>query len=597
MPSLLALLALPSLLVALTPSALATSGDDDDQVCQTPSPEAFVKTFLEQNDYDATLAPGLYEGTGPTTVEVQFYMAQITDINEKAGSLVVIGYFRIWWNDPRLAFNTTGPCGDNDWISMRNEYLKKIWKPELYIDNLVARERDSKLDQGNAILVYSDGRAYSTSFRVLNVYNSFQLDDLPVDSHLCNIKVGAFSQDTTEVVLQPRDGSTVDGPSGVALQTPPGGVPDLKYFIGIGERNKTWATSGLVSTENGHSYVTLRFPFQRKVGYYAKQFIYPSILFLCIAYLQFWVPAAQTPARALLATLPVLIFNNLSNGLYGDLPKGSQTMALSLYLNYSLYVVVIAAVQFAGVQALTLVEARRRDRRNAVIAAKGAITKMAEMAKTKKVAMKHLLKEFMPDTLEKQVADDQKEEISKTNSGRKSFEVESQCSSMGDAKSGDTDQRQQAIREAGFKEKDIVILRIALQYFEAYDDDKSGDLGVTELRKVFSRFDWYLSTRQLAAAACAFARDRGRPTPEVEANLEMKFITFAPFMVEAESYMKLFQVALPAKGFREFFTAQSPSVVADKVARWVYPAICLALWVRLGYFVITRAETLSIDEL
>lgn len=50
----------------------------------------------------------------------------------------------------------------------------------------------------------------------------------------------------------------------------------------------------------------------------------PSVLFLFVSYMQFWVAPNIAPARAFLAVIPVLIMRTLSNSVYTTLPEGSQ---------------------------------------------------------------------------------------------------------------------------------------------------------------------------------------------------------------------------------------------------------------------------------
>ena len=40
-------------------------------------------------------------------VEVQVYVSRLHGIDQKAGTFKMDGYFRLFWNDPRLMFNGT----------------------------------------------------------------------------------------------------------------------------------------------------------------------------------------------------------------------------------------------------------------------------------------------------------------------------------------------------------------------------------------------------------------------------------------------------------------------------------------------------------
>jgi len=570
------------------PSAVeADSGSDG--LCEVLSPKLFFKSRLDAQDYDATLAPGQFSGTGPTEVEVQFNMTKVVQVNVVEGSAIAIGYLNAWWQDPRLAFNASSCFAER--IELVNDQVYRIWRPDLHIQNLFRREGDNLFGKALVAKVYPDGSVSYKVFRNLNVHIDFTLDNAPFDEHIAKINISSLTEDESQVLLKPRTGEGLIS----------NGLQDAVFRIPPDHDGQPFQTEGEQSSERGHSCVSLSWTMGRKPEYY-RWWLAASFLYLLVVYSQFFMPADSAPARAYIPSVTFLTVFWQHYNLYDDFPKGAQTMLLSTYTWRILVLCVVSAVHMATVQAYLRLEALRRHRRDGILEAKGSISKLAQLSEERQITMRELLQFFMPNN----VALDEPEEI------EMSFSVEDQLAGragggfeLDDALapaslevgpihsrqrevqrrdsglsllSGNSGmmaaasalQRREAIQEAGLKERDLIILKVALKYFEESDTDKSGDLALPELRCVFRHFDWYLSVPQLASAACAYARDQGADTPDNEEDFTMKFATFAPFLVEAEAYVKLYQLAVPPKGMWERYRSTPLSKYYDVVAQRLY---------------------------
>ena len=65
----------------------------------------------------------------PNMVTAQIYVTKFGNIDQKVGSFDVEGYFRLWWNDPRLAFDAGSSCIDS--IKLLDG-PDQIWVPDFY---------------------------------------------------------------------------------------------------------------------------------------------------------------------------------------------------------------------------------------------------------------------------------------------------------------------------------------------------------------------------------------------------------------------------------------------------------------------------------
>ena len=86
----------------------------------------------------------------PNMVTAQVYVTKFGSIDQKAGTFEVEGFFRLWWNDPRMAFEPGSSCIDSI------KLLDQIWVPDFYFlpskKHTIGVKNDSQM-----IKIKSDG--------------------------------------------------------------------------------------------------------------------------------------------------------------------------------------------------------------------------------------------------------------------------------------------------------------------------------------------------------------------------------------------------------------------------------------------------------
>lgn len=565
--------------------------------CKPITPKVFLQR-LQADDYDKTATPMASAPPGTLVdVEVQFVLRNLKAVKESAGSYRAIGYLNTWWVDPRLAYADWEGGNCTSQVSLRGMESFRTWHPDLYIDNLVLREKYSDLDVSIARKIYPNGTVYTSTYRVINARIKYGLIQLPRDQQTGSMVIGSYSYSANVMKLRPRSGSAEAGESGVGCTSP--GVSNKVWVIGkfssnheelVAEEGEPFSTPGNVSIDpypsGDFSQVIIRWQFTRKPAYFFSQVLYPSFLIVVVCYLQFWVNPDAVPARAALATFPILMIRGLCDFVYTILPKGAQRMWMSEWLLIALTVSVLSGLTLGPVQACRALEKRRAARFQVLESNRQGLLSLIKSKDDGNKSFAEVLHRFMPV----QVNPEEEEQVAKQSARRLSVPAENAASvrlipstsTPNPSMRPKTSMKKQAAEasERGVTQLHLGVFQIVQLCFDREDRDKSGDLGVAELQRVFRNFDIYMSKRVLASAACAFLRDQNWPNLRIPASDEEETVTMQPdifcaFMLEAMQYLGMYKLAVPTRGFIEHWNSVASSEMIDLSMRVIYPIIIL----------------------
>mmetsp|Transcript_56622 Transcript_56622/g.164083 ORF Transcript_56622/g.164083 Transcript_56622/m.164083 type:complete len:609 (-) Transcript_56622:123-1949(-) len=577
------------LLAASLRSAAAGAGE----ACAKPSCSGpatlgeFLVAVTDAGVYDRSMRPPCSANLGkdPTVVEVQFRLTQISAINQKNSHITMNGYLRTWWKDERLAFNGTVDGGCFDVLSFGREAMASIWLPDIYIDNLVQQEADGGFM--SMVKVYPDGSVMMSEQLLITVKASMNFGRLPFDRHVARIKVASYSRDISELRLVPRGGEVASAASGVGLSAP--AITSVVWSFPSDETEDPsdgFETPGKVSVEDGWDYVTLSFEYARKERYFIMNVMIPSLMFLLVSYIAFFVDPTAAPARAALAVIPVLIMRTMSNSVYASFPQGSQRMWLDDFLYTSMILCVGAACQFAVVMWYLQKQKARQANHKGLIQSRKAVSDMWKQADLEDITLWEVLQrynrvEVTSDDIKKLDEDDaagKQEDGARELPAAPKPKVSKKARVL--AEEGDLNKRllkqSPHAKENGVEESELTVLRYAHTIFAQFDKDSSGSLGPDEVRRAFAFFDIYKSTGQMAAIMCMFLRDQGMWSPEEELEVKFKFSQFTFLLISIDS----FELANAVSGslahrFVAWFQAMSPSTMIDTVSRVCFPILML----------------------
>lgn len=140
----------------------------------------------------------------PEQVHVQFYVDRYHVLDEFTQTYGFEGFFRSWWRDPRLAFNTTANCSasSDGKIILDSAERKQIWQPDFYLEHASFFTREKK-DNGMASLLeaYPDGTVWSSQQVSLKLRCQMDFASVPFDTQRCELLLGLYSQTSSEVIV------------------------------------------------------------------------------------------------------------------------------------------------------------------------------------------------------------------------------------------------------------------------------------------------------------------------------------------------------------------------------------------------------------
>ena len=274
-------------------------------------------------------------------VDIQIYVVQFLPLDQKKMRWGFDGYLRLWWHDHRLAFNSSavdgGACLES--LELTGDDRKMIWQPDIYVDKAIKFQRglgvNSANGLGQALKVSPDGSIWSsqqTLFELSCTGMNFEM--APFDSQVCTITLGLYSQTGAQVKLRWR-------PFATALMVGGDGPLCLSDWIvtHIAARNTTYTFAS-----GDYTYAEAEVEFTRVPSSLISVYFIPSIFFVMLSSLGFFINPAATPARVALGVITILAVITNRNALDRELPSAKSTW-LSSFLYVSLIFNLFAFVE------------------------------------------------------------------------------------------------------------------------------------------------------------------------------------------------------------------------------------------------------------
>mmetsp|Transcript_28815 Transcript_28815/g.83399 ORF Transcript_28815/g.83399 Transcript_28815/m.83399 type:complete len:514 (-) Transcript_28815:428-1969(-) len=500
---------------------------------------------------------------------------QVSKVDQKIGAITFSGYLRMWWTDPRLRFKGRADGGCLDSVVLQPEQIPSVWKPDLYIDNL---ESEPVYEPSALLEIEPDGKVwYSRELRA-SVKCTFDLGKLPYDNHTAKIRFASYSQNISKLRLMPKDGVVGPGASGVGISSV--ALTSNSWTFTADEDGDGFETHGIVEEKFGWDYLTLQFPFRRQYRFFYVEVMFPAMIFLMLAYIQFFVDPKAAPARATLACIPVLIMRTLSNSVYQILPQSAQQMWLADILTALTVMCALVAVEYGIVQFCLMTENARRSRREG-LKSNGDVTRNLMAKKLGNGTELDLLLEKVQAQLR---STDELNPTSPSNDGPGATILEPAAGSA--AGSGevriDCPPSQQGLKQAPslsketktseapeVKEHGLLFLKYAAKKFEAFAgaDNK---LSPPEVRKLLLEFDIYMSTKWVTEVIKMYLLDSGNTNHE--GKVLLTFSQFCGLLLDLDKYL----LVTKRPTWMGWFQSMSLSQSVDVICRVLWP-VALAL--------------------
>ena len=155
-----------------------------------------LDTLFEENTYDKRFRPGF--GGPPTNIEVNIFIRSMGPVDESLQKFTFDCYFRQYWTDLRLAFNST----NLQELPMNWQFLSKIWRPDTYFLN----GKDSYLHKiavpNRFIRIAPSGRISYSQRLTVTARCQMNLRKFPLDTQACPLEIGSFGFDDDDLTYR-----------------------------------------------------------------------------------------------------------------------------------------------------------------------------------------------------------------------------------------------------------------------------------------------------------------------------------------------------------------------------------------------------------
>ena len=146
----------------------------------------------------------------PDSVQAQVVVSKFLPLKEADSSWDLYGFLRLWWFDPRLAFNSSvvdadGRCREVEFLEFTGRDRQLLWTPDIYVENAIEFERGVSGPATNGLTqrlrVFPDGTVFSSQQTRFWQTCNMNFDDAPFDTQRCSLKLGLFSTPEDQVML------------------------------------------------------------------------------------------------------------------------------------------------------------------------------------------------------------------------------------------------------------------------------------------------------------------------------------------------------------------------------------------------------------
>ncbi|CAK8985150.1 unnamed protein product [Durusdinium trenchii] len=490
-----------------------------------PRPTEILANLSE--DYDSLAHPGQLTGL-PVNVSLGLYVASIVAVNQKDQQLILEGYYRSAWTDPRLNISRFN-CESLTVPTKSGSF--PFWQPDLYFDNSV-----SEWYGAGGLTIDSKGYVFRSE-RFKHVFRCpMNFDMLPFDSQTCVVRMSSYAYSSADLALR----VFAEG----AVELPPDywGTTEFKLTAAAGEVETLFY--GVGENQRGYSFVLISFHLHRMPDSFMMFVFVTCILFTFVSWSGLFINRAVAPARVTIAVIPVLIMLNLENNVISNLPPLNYLTWITSYLLLMKFFCVSAVFEYGLVSFLIQLETARERQFE---------------------AFRHLA-----TTVKKKAAEDEAS-ISCERPRPPSWTSPKVYPSAGSA--GSTSARKllqvapgvaqkekedkEPAEEKEKKEDDTEELNLQKKFNKVYrlfDADDSGELSWREVQMGFRKLGQYWSKDQVQELFFSLG---------IVGHQRMTQADFKRFMMDIQKF-------LPGKAMNISFFERPPSYQVDVVFRWLY---------------------------
>ena len=226
--------------------------------------------IFHESRYDAKIRPD-YDGP-PTNIVVNLAIRSMGPVDESRNIFTLDCYFRQYWTDKRLVFNSNTTKMDE--LTLNWQFLSWIWRPDTFFLNGMDSYLHKVAVPNRFIRVAPDGKVSYSQRLTVTARCRMNLRKFPHDSQSCPLNIGSFGHSEHELIYKWAE--------------KPAKLGDIQlsqyHFISFQHGNKTYKLrSGI------RSVVFLKFNFERAIGFYVLQVYIPLTIIVMSSWVSFWL--------------------------------------------------------------------------------------------------------------------------------------------------------------------------------------------------------------------------------------------------------------------------------------------------------------------
>ncbi|XP_013421059.1 gamma-aminobutyric acid receptor subunit beta [Lingula anatina] len=285
--------------------------------------------------YDKRLRPN-YNGP-PVEVDVNMFISTVSSVSEADMDFTLDFYFRQYWKDHRLSFNSSSM----EEISLPNNLLSEIWVPDTFFVNAKKSVFHFATVKNAFLRLTRQGVVYCSFRLTVTASCPMDLTYFPMDTQICSLEIESYGYKSSDIKY--RWYSPDGDPLGISEDV------QLPQFVIRGHREVVKIFQ--LSTGN-YSRLALDLYLDRNMGYYLTHIYIPSILIVVISWVSFWLHEDAVPARIALGITTVLTMTTLISTTNQALPKISYLKSIDVYLVTCFVMVFASLLEYAAVNYL-----------------------------------------------------------------------------------------------------------------------------------------------------------------------------------------------------------------------------------------------------
>ncbi|XP_033749091.1 acetylcholine receptor subunit alpha-1-B-like [Pecten maximus] len=239
-----------------------------------------------------------------TNVDVSFFMLSLKDFDEVTGKFSVVGYFNLFWNDPRMAWTPA----NHDNVDKLYIPQSLVWKPELTLVNAYQFIRTVGFDD-LPILYYSNGTARWMVGEVMDTTCDVDVTYFPFDKQTCKLEFAAWGYTSSQLTFQATQENI-----------------DFTQF----SENVEWLitkTNGYGLASREHAFIVYEVTMERRYTFFIVNVFIPVIMLTLLSNMVFLLPAnsGERVGYSVTCLLAVSVFLTIVSD---TLPKASNPVSV-----------------------------------------------------------------------------------------------------------------------------------------------------------------------------------------------------------------------------------------------------------------------------